>query len=109
MAGLLDPVKKENVIGHADVREVFTVPKIGAVAGCYITDGIARRGSRVRLLRDSVVVYEGKMLNLRRFKDDAEEVQHGYECGISIEGYNDIKQGDVIEVYEIQEIAATLD
>ncbi len=109
MTGLLAPVEKEVVLGRAEVRDTFGVPKIGTVAGCYITDGMARRGAHLRLLRDNIVVYEGKMLNLRRFKDDVKEVQSGYECGISIDGYNDIKSGDVIEMYEIQSEAATLD
>jgi translation initiation factor IF-2 len=109
MAGLLAPVKKEVALGRVEVRDTFSVPKIGVVAGCYVLDGLARRGSFLRLLRDNVVVHEGKMLNLRRFKDDVKEVQSGYECGISIDGYNDIKTGDVMEIYEIQEEAATLD
>ncbi len=109
MAGLLAPIRKEVSLGRAEVRETFSVPKIGVVAGCYIVDGSIRRGAILRLLRDSRVVYEGKLLNLRRFKDDVREVQTGYECGISIEGYNDIQTGDVIEAFEIKEEAATLE
>lgn len=109
MAGLLAPIKKEVHLGRAEVRDTFSVPKIGMVAGCYVTDGNIKRGSKLRLLRDSIVVYEGKMLNLRRFKEDVKEVQSGYECGISIDGYNDIKTGDVIEAFEIKEEAATLE
>jgi translation initiation factor IF-2 len=85
------------------------VPKVGVVAGCYILDGTVKRGARLRLLRDSIVVHEGAMLALRRFKDDVKEVASGYECGISFQGFNDVKHGDVIEVYEIQERAATLE
>lgn len=109
MAGLLAPIQKEVSVGRAEVRDTFSVPKIGTVAGCYVLDGYARRGSHLRLIRDNIVVHEGRMLNLRRFKDDVKEVQSGYECGISIDGYNDIKRGDVLELYEIKEEAATLD
>ncbi len=109
MAGLLAPIKKEVHLGRAEVRDTFSVPKIGTVAGCYILDGVVKRGCHLRLLRDSTVVHEGRMLNLRRFKDDVKEVQTGYECGISIAGFNDLKPGDLIEVYEIKEEAATLE
>ncbi|MFM1847470.1 MAG: hypothetical protein RL417_944, partial [Pseudomonadota bacterium] len=83
--------------------------KIGAIAGSYVVEGVVKRGANVRLLRDSRVIHEGKMSSLRRFKDDVREVQAGYECGIGIENYNDVKVGDVFEVYEIKEIAATLE
>lgn len=109
MAGLLEPIRKEKSLGKVEVRDTFMVPKIGRIAGGYVTDGIARRGAYVRLVRDSAVVHEGKMSGLRRFKDDVKEVQSGYECGISIENYNDVKIGDVLELYEIEEIAASLD
>ncbi len=109
MAGLLEPIKKEKSLGRIEVRDTFMVPKIGRIAGGYVLDGIARRGAYVRLLRDSAVVHEGKMSGLRRFKDDVKEVQSGYECGVSIENFNDVKIGDVIEMYEIEEIAASLD
>lgn len=109
MAGLLAPVKEENSLGRVEVRNTFSIPKIGMVAGSYILDGIARRNANVRLLRDAKVVYEGKISQLKRFKDDAKEVQSGYECGISLEGYNDIKVGDIMEVFEVKEIARTLD
>jgi translation initiation factor IF-2 len=108
MAGLLDPVYKENVIGRADIKEVFHVPKIGAVAGCQVTDGHVERNARARLLRDEVVVFDGKLASLRRFKDDVKEVQAGYECGIGLENYQDIKPGDVFEVYVLEEVAAEL-
>jgi len=109
MAGLLAPIKKEKSLGKVDVRETFSVPKLGRIAGGYVTEGMVKRGSLARLLRDNLVVYEGKLGSLRRFKDDVKEVQSGYECGVSIEGFQDVKTGDVIEVFEIEEIAATLD
>jgi len=109
MAGLLEPVKKETTIATVEVRDTFVVPKIGTIAGCYVNSGTVKRGALLRLLRDNVVIHEGKMLSLRRFKDDVKEVQSGYECGISFVSYNDIKVGDNIEVYEIEEIAATLE
>ncbi len=108
MEGLLEPTLREKQLGHAEIREVFSVPKHGNVAGCYVLDGKMVRNMPVRLLRDNVVIYEGKMGSLRRFKDDVKEVASGYECGISLENYNDIKIGDIIEAYEIEKIAATL-
>ena len=108
MTGMLAPIVKEEVAGRASVREVFKISKVGTVAGCYVTDGRIPRGARVRLIRDSVPVYDGKIAALKRFKDDMKEVQTGFECGISIEGYNDIKAGDVIEAYELKEEAAKL-
>jgi translation initiation factor IF-2 len=108
MAGLLDPVYEENVIGHADVKEIFHVPKIGSVAGCLVSDGRVERKANVRLLRDSVVVFDGKLISLRRFKDDVKEVQSGYECGIGLENFNDLKPGDVLEIYQVKEIAPEL-
>ncbi|ANA40417.1 MULTISPECIES: translation initiation factor IF-2 [Geobacter] len=108
MEGLLEPTLREKYLGRAEVREVFSVPKIGNVAGCYVQDGKMIRNAQVRLLRDNVVIYEGKMSSLRRFKDDVKEVATGYECGIGLENYNDIKIGDVIEDFEIEKIATTL-
>lgn len=108
MVGLLPPDKQEVSLGRVEVRETFSVPKAGTIAGCYVLDGSVKRGAFVRLVRDSRVVYEGKMSSLRRFKDDVREVNSGYECGIGIENYNDIKQGDVIEVFEVKEIPASL-
>ncbi|MDF0650857.1 MAG: translation initiation factor IF-2 [Nitrospira sp.] len=109
MEGLLEPTLKERVLGRAEVRQVFTIPKVGAVAGSYIIDGtIARSSAGVRVIRDNVVVYQGKLASLRRFKDDVREVQQGYECGLSIENFNDVKAGDVIEAYAIDKIAAKL-
>jgi translation initiation factor IF-2 len=109
MAGLLEPTFKEVRIGAAEIREVFKVPKVGSVAGCIVTDGrITRAGdTQVRLLRDNVVIHEGKIGSLRRFKDDVSEVKAGLECGIGLERYNDIKVGDVIEVFTMERVAAT--
>ena len=108
MAGLLAPIKREHPMGKLEVRNTFTVPKVGTVAGCMVTDGKITRKALLRLVRDSVQIYEGRVSSLRRFKDDASEVQLGYECGVMIAGYNDIKVGDVIETYEVIEEAATL-
>jgi len=104
MLGLLAPVFKETAKGRAEVREIFRISKIGTVAGCYVSDGLIPRAAEVRLLRDNVVVYTGKIGALKRFKDDASEVKSGFECGISIAGYNDIKQGDVIEAFITEQI-----
>ncbi len=106
MVGMLEPESKEVYIGRADVRQVFKVPKIGAVAGCHVSDGRMLRTAEARLLRDNVVVYTGKVSSLRRFKDDASEVKAGYECGIGLANFNDIKIGDVIEAFRIEKIAA---
>jgi translation initiation factor IF-2 len=109
MVGLLEPIRQESNLGRAEVRDTFTIPKIGVIAGCYVTGGLVRRNANARLLRDNRVIHEGKMSSLRRFKDDAREVQAGFECGIGLEGFNDVKIGDVIEVYEFKEIAPTLE
>ncbi len=109
MVGLLDPVFEESVLGSVEVRETYSVPKVGTVAGCYVTDGKVLRGAKARIVRDSVIIYDSRVSSLRRFKDDVREVKGGFECGLSIENYNDIKVGDVVEVYEMNEIAATLD
>jgi len=109
MEGLLEPTLKERVLGRAEVRQVFTIPKVGAVAGAYVVDGtISRSSAGVRVIRDNVVVYQGKLGSLRRFKDDVREVQQGYECGLSVENFNDVKTGDIIETYAIDKIAAKL-
>jgi translation initiation factor IF-2 len=108
MEGLLDPTFKEKFLGRVEIRDVFSVPKFGNVAGCYVQDGKMVRNAQVRLLRDNVVVYEGKMSSLRRFKDDIKEVATGYECGIGLENYNDIKVGDIIEAFEMEKIASKL-
>lgn len=108
MEGLLEPTLREKQLGRAEIREIFSVPKHGNVGGCYVLDGKIVRNMPARLLRDNVVIFDGKLSNLRRFKDDVKEVASGYECGISLENYNDIKIGDVIESYEIEKIASTL-
>jgi translation initiation factor IF-2 len=108
LIGLMAPELREIFLGNAEVREVFNVSKVGRVAGCYISEGTVRRGAKVRLLRDSVVVHEGSLSTLKRFKDDVREVAENYECGMSFENYNDLKVGDVIECFDIQEIAPTL-
>jgi translation initiation factor IF-2 len=105
--GMLEKIEREKILGKADVREVFRVPKIGAVAGCMVIDGIMKRNARARLIRDSVVAWEGNIISLRRFKDDASEVREGFECGIGLENFNDIKVGDQIEAYMIEKVAAT--
>ena len=110
MEGLLEPTLKERVLGRAEVRQMFTIPKAGLVAGCYVVDGVISRASvGVRVIRDSVVAYEGKLGSLRRFKDDVREVQQGYECGITVENFNDLKAGDIIEAYVVDKIAAKLE
>jgi translation initiation factor IF-2 len=109
MAGLLPPTVTETLGGRAEVRELFTVPKVGKIAGSMIADGTVRRGATCRLIRDGVQIYEGKVGSLRRFKDDAREVNSGFECGIGIDGYNDIKVGDVIETFTLEEKPATLE
>ncbi|MBW2493701.1 MAG: translation initiation factor IF-2 [Deltaproteobacteria bacterium] len=109
MAGLLPPTIEEKAGGRAEVRELFTVPKVGRIAGSMVAEGTIRRGATCRLIRDGVQIYEGKVGSLKRFKDDAREVNSGFECGIGIEGYNDIKVGDVIETFSIEEKPATLE
>ncbi len=109
MVGMLEPVQREKVLGKATVRQVFSIPKIGTIAGCMVSEGKLARRNQVRLVRDSVVIYTGRLASLRRFKDDVNEVEKGYECGMSIDGYNDLKEGDVIESFEIEQIAASLD
>jgi len=108
MTGLLDPSFKEVVVGKAQVRQVFKVPKAGTVAGCMVTEGKILRSAKVRVIRDSIVIHEGVMESLRRFKDDAKEVAEGYECGIGIEKYNDLKEEDIIEAFVMEEVKRTL-
>ncbi|MBI5810060.1 MAG: translation initiation factor IF-2, partial [Deltaproteobacteria bacterium] len=108
MEGLLAPIVREEVIGRAEIRDIFRISKVGIVAGCYVTDGKAARGASARLIRDNVVIYEGKLSTLKRFKEDVKEVSSGYECGMTIEGYNDIKAGDIIELFTHKEEAAKL-
>ena len=108
MAGVLDPVIKEIYMGTAEVRDTFRIPKAGVIAGCYITDGRVTRNANVRLLRDNVVIHEGKISSLKRFKEDTTEVKTGYECGIGIQNYNDVKVGDVIESFVTEKVAAEI-
>jgi len=108
MVGMLAPTFEEEVIGLAEVRETFSVPKIGTIAGCSVIDGKILRSAQVRVLREGVVLYTGKIESLRRFKDDVKEVTSGYECGIGVEKYNDLKIGDQFEAFIMNEIAATL-
>ena len=107
MLGLLSPVYEETVTGEAEVREVFRVPKIGAIAGCFVRDGVITRGSKVRFLREGTIIWKGSVTSLRRFKDDAREVQAGFECGIGLSDYQDLKEGDIIETFEEREIPRT--
>jgi translation initiation factor IF-2 len=104
MKGMLDPVFEERVTGQAEVREIFKASKIGTIAGCYVTSGSILRNTDIRLIRDSIVVYEGKLSSLKRFKDDVKEVNKGLECGMTIENFNDIKVGDVIEGYVMEKV-----
>jgi translation initiation factor IF-2 len=108
MVGLLEPTYKETFIGNAQIREVFRITKVGNVAGCMVTEGMVKRGAKVRLLRDNVVVHEGVLKTLRRFKDEVREVQHGFECGMAFENYDDIKVGDVIECFDVEAVQPTL-
>lgn len=108
MSGMLAPEKKEHILGMVEIRQVFRISKVGTVAGCMVLDGVVRRGSMVRLLRDHVVVWTGELDSLKRFKDDVREVKGGFECGLSLKNYNDIQEGDQLEVFEIQEVARTL-
>ncbi len=109
MGGLLSPDTQEDFIGYAEIRQVFGVSKIGKVAGCMVTEGIIKRGCKVRLLRDNVVIHEGSLKTLRRFKDEVKEVREGYECGMGFENYSDIQESDMIECFELREVARTLD
>ena len=109
MSGLLAPTVEENNLGMAEVREVYTVSKVGTIAGCMVTEGLLRRNAKCRVLRDGIVIHDGEIDTLKRFKDDAKEVQTGYECGLMVKSYNDIKEGDQIECYEMLEKAVSID
>ena len=109
MVGMMESTYEEHVMGMAEVREIFQIPKVGAIAGSYVTDGKIDRGQNIRVVRDGVVLYEGKNSSLRRFKDDVKEVQAGYECGIGVENFNDIKVGDILECYYLEEIKPKID
>ncbi|NQW67016.1 MAG: translation initiation factor IF-2, partial [Burkholderiales bacterium] len=108
MSGMLTPDKREEVIGMAEIRQVFRISKIGAIAGCMVTNGVVRRNARLRLLRDNVVVFTGELESLKRFKDDVREVKESFECGLNLKGYNDINEGDQLEFFEIKEVARTI-
>jgi translation initiation factor IF-2 len=108
MEGMLEPERVEQTIGKVEIRRIFKVSKIGNIAGCYVKTGKIMRNSLVKVIRDSVILYDGKLATLRVLKDDAKEVNAGYECGIKIAKFDDIKVGDIIEAYEIQEVARTL-
>ena len=108
LTGLLAPTTRESFIGYAEIREVFAITKVGKVAGCYIRDGVVRRGAGVRLLRDDVVIHEGKLKTLKRFKDEVKEVRESYECGMAFENYDDIRVGDVVECFEVEEVRREL-
>ena len=108
MEGMLAPEVEEVIVGNAEVREVFKISKVGTVAGCMVTDGYIKRSNPVRLIRDGIVIYAGKLSSLKRFKDDVSEVKSGFDCGMSIDGVNDMKVGDVMESYEQRETKRTL-
>ncbi|WP_255989277.1 translation initiation factor IF-2 [Chitinolyticbacter albus] len=108
LSGMLAPEKREQIIGQVEIRQVFVVSKVGSIAGCYVQDGIVKRHAGVRLLRNHVVIHQGELESLKRFKDDVKEVRAGYECGLQLRNYNDIQEGDVLEVFEIVEVARTL-
>jgi translation initiation factor IF-2 len=108
LSGMLAPERKENTLGLLEVRQIFKISKVGTVAGCYVSEGLVRRNARVRVLRDNVVIHDGELESLKRFKDDVREVKAGFECGLSLKGFDDIRAGDQIEVYEVVEVARTL-
>ncbi|MDR1248914.1 MAG: translation initiation factor IF-2, partial [Treponema sp.] len=108
MEGMLKPETKEEIIASAEVREIFKVPKIGTVAGCYVLTGTVKRSASANVIRDEIVIHSGKIASLRRFKDDAREVAAGYECGIGLEGFDNLQIGDQFEVFEIVEVARKL-
>ncbi len=108
LSGMLTPEKKESQLGLVEVREVYKISKVGTVAGCYVLEGLVRRGAKIRVLRDNVVIHDGELDSLKRFKDDVREVKAGFECGLSVKGFNDIEKGDQFEVYEIVEVLRTL-
>jgi translation initiation factor IF-2 len=108
MSGLLEPTLRETFLGNAEILEVFNITKVGKVAGCRVTEGKVERGAGVRLIRDNVVVHEGKLSTLKRFKDEVKEVQTGQECGMSFERYEDIRKGDIIECYRVEKVERSL-
>jgi translation initiation factor IF-2 len=108
LEGMLSPEQREEVLGSAEVRETFRITRVGTIAGCYVTDGIIDRKGRARVVRGGIVVYDGELASLKRFKDDVREVREGFECGIGIANFNDVKVGDMIECYRVEQIARTL-
>jgi translation initiation factor IF-2 len=108
LSGMLTPEQREQVLGLVEVRQVFRISKIGTIAGCMVLDGLVRRTSRARLLRENVVIWSGELDSLKRFKDDVREVKAGFECGLSLKGYDDLKEGDHLEIFEMQEVARSL-
>jgi translation initiation factor IF-2 len=108
LGGLLSPEQKESVIGMVEIREVFKISKVGSIAGCYVQDGVIRRNSMVRVLRNNVVINSGELDSLKRFKDDVKEVKNNFECGLSIKNFNEIEVGDMLEVFEVVEVARKL-
>src|SRR3984957_20855746 len=105
---MLSPTRRERFLGNAEIREVFTITKVGKVAGCMVTEGLVKRGGKVRLLRDNVVIHEGSLKTLKRFKDEVREVREGFECGMAFENYDNIQIGDTIEGFELEEVARVL-
>jgi translation initiation factor IF-2 len=108
MSGMLSPELREEMLGNAEILEVFNISKVGKVAGCRVTDGVVQRGASVRLIRDDVVIHEGKLSTLKRFKDEVREVKAGQECGMAFENYQDMRPGDVIECYNVEEVQRSL-
>ena len=109
LEGLLAPIVSEELVATIEIRDIFKVPKMGTVAGCYVTDGKITRSDKIRLFREGIVVYEGNLATLRRFKDDVKEVDAGYECGLNIANFNDVKVGDIIEAYKLIETKKKLE
>jgi translation initiation factor IF-2 len=107
LVGMLAPERREEVLGEAEVRALFRASRLGVIAGCYVTSGVIRRNAQVRVVREGTVIYETTIASLKRFKDDVREVQEGFECGILLDGFNDVKEGDVLEAFETQEIERT--
>jgi len=108
LSGMLAPMQREHFLGNAKILEVFNITKVGRIAGCQITDGMVKRGASVRLLRDNIVIHQGSLSTLKRFKDEVREVREGFECGMAFENYQDLKIDDVIECFEVEEVARTL-
>ena len=107
LVGMLKPVTTEETLGEAEVRALFRVSRLGTIAGSYVTTGVVRRNAKVRVVRDGTVIYDTTISQLKRFKDDVREVEEGFECGILLEGFNDVKEGDVLEVYEVKQVERT--